>query len=58
MSILRSHRIMVHVQSSWFPLFGRNPQTFCNIREADKEDFRKATHRIYRSADHPSGIWM
>jgi len=57
-TFLKGHRIMIHVQSSWFPLFDRNPQTFCNIREAGEEDFRKATHRVFRSADHPSGIWM
>ena len=54
----KGHRIMVHVQSSWFPIFDRNPQTFCNIRDASEEDSRKATHRVYRSADYPSGIWM
>jgi putative CocE/NonD family hydrolase len=57
-TFLKGHRIMVHVQSSWFPLFDRNPQTFCNIREAGEEDFKKATHRVYRTADFPSGIWM
>ena len=57
-TFLKGHRIMVHIQSSWFPLFDRNPQTFCNIREAGKGDFRKATHRVYRTADYPSGIWM
>jgi putative CocE/NonD family hydrolase len=54
----KGHRIMVHVQSTWFPLFDRNPQTFCNIREAGEEDFQKQTHRLYRTADYPSGIWM
>lgn len=52
----KGHRIMVHVQSSWFPLFDRNPQTFVNIRTAGEEAFRKATHRIYRTADYPSGV--
>jgi putative CocE/NonD family hydrolase len=54
----KGHRIMVHVQSSWFPLFDRNPQTFCDIRKAREDDFRKATHRVYRTADRPSGISM
>jgi len=49
------HRIMIHVQSSWFPLIDRNPQKYVdNIFEADAEDFIKATHRVYHSADHPS----
>ena len=38
----RGHRIMVQVQSSWFPLVDRNPQTFANIPNAKPEDFRKA----------------
>jgi len=45
----RGHRVMVHVQSSWFPLVDRNPQTFVTIPAAKSEDFRKATHRIYRN---------
>jgi hypothetical protein len=47
----RGHRIMVHVQSSWFPLVDRNPQTFCDIYRAREEDFRKATQRVYRSPE-------
>jgi len=50
------HRIMVQVQSSWFPLVDRNPQTFCNIPNATKSDFRKATQHIYRSKDMPSRL--
>jgi predicted acyl esterase len=47
----------VQVQSSWFPLVDRNPQTFVpNIAYAKPEDFRKATHRVYRSAELPSSI--
>ncbi|MBV8833995.1 MAG: CocE/NonD family hydrolase [Acidobacteriaceae bacterium] len=53
---LRGHRIMVQIQSSWFPLVDRNPQTFTNIPYAKASDFVKATERIYRSADHPSFI--
>ena len=46
------HRIMVQVQSSWFPLYDRNPQTFVpNIFLAKPEDYRKAVQRIYHSAD-------
>jgi putative CocE/NonD family hydrolase len=52
----RGHRLMVHVQSSWFPLVDRNPQTFVNIRTAKAEDFRQAAHRVHRSADAPSSI--
>jgi putative CocE/NonD family hydrolase len=53
----RGHRVMVQVQSSWFPLVDRNPQTFVpNIAYAKPEDFRKATHRVYRSAKLPSSI--
>ncbi len=54
----KGHRIMVHVQSTWFPLIDRNPQTFRNIRKAEPGDFRKSTHRVYRTADHPSGVWL
>jgi putative CocE/NonD family hydrolase len=50
------HRIMVQVQSSWFPLVDRNPQTFCDIYKADESAFKKQTHRIYRDKEHPSKI--
>jgi len=43
------HRVMVQVQSSWFPLVDRNPQTFVNIPTAKPEDFKKATQRVYFS---------
>jgi putative CocE/NonD family hydrolase len=52
----RGHRVMVQVQSSWFPLVDRNPQSFVNIPTAKPEDFHKATHRIYRSKDAPSSL--
>lgn len=45
----RGHHIMVHVQSTWFPLIDRNPQKFCNIYKAREEDFQRATQRIYHS---------
>jgi hypothetical protein len=43
----RGHRLMVQVQSSWFPLVDRNPQTFVDIYNARETDFKKATHRVY-----------
>ncbi|MFO1078884.1 MAG: CocE/NonD family hydrolase C-terminal non-catalytic domain-containing protein, partial [Planctomycetota bacterium] len=53
----KGHRLMVQVQSTWFPLIDRNPQTFVtNIFQADDADFRVATHRVYRSAARASGI--
>ena len=52
----RGHRVMVQVQSSWFPLVDRNPQTFEDISTAKPEDFHKATHRVYRSAKTASSI--
>lgn len=55
-TFLKGHRIMAQVQSSWFPLFDRNPQKFCNIRLADEKDFQKATHKLYRTKQYPSGI--
>jgi uncharacterized protein len=54
---LPGHRIMVQVQSSWFPLYDRNPQTFVeNIFQATPEDYRKATQRIYTGGATPSHI--
>jgi len=52
----RGHRVMVHVQSTWFPLVDRNPQTFVNIPTAKPEDYRAATQRIMRCRTQPSGI--
>ena len=52
----RGHRIMVQVQSSWFPLIDRNPQTFVDIPKAKPEDFRKATERVYHEPGHASGL--
>jgi putative CocE/NonD family hydrolase len=55
----RGHRIMVQVQSSWFPLYDRNPQTWVpNIFTARPSDFQSATHRVYRSARYPSRLEM
>jgi putative CocE/NonD family hydrolase len=51
------HRIMIHVQSTWFPLVDRNPQTYVeNIFLAQEEDFIKASQRVYRSAQRPSQV--
>jgi putative CocE/NonD family hydrolase len=50
------HRLMVQVQSTWFPLIDRNPQTFCDIYSADAKDFKKQTHRVYRDSMYPSKI--
>jgi putative CocE/NonD family hydrolase len=52
----RGHRIMVQIQSSWFPLTDRNPQTFVNIPDAKPSDFVKATERVYHSKAQASGI--
>src|SRR6266568_974728 len=54
---LKGHRIMVQVQSTWFPIIDRNPQTFVpNIFEAKAADFRTATQRIYRSGAQASYV--
>ena len=52
----RGHRIMVQVQSSWFPLVDRNPQTFVEIARAREFDYQKATQRIYRTRELPSHV--
>ncbi len=52
----KGHRIMVQIQSSWFPLVDRNPQKFMRIPEADESDFQKATIRIYHDRKHVSKI--
>jgi hypothetical protein len=54
---LKGHRIMVQVQSTWFPLIDRNPQKYVpNIFEAKAADFQPATQRIYRSAQFSSHV--
>jgi hypothetical protein len=50
------HRIMVQVQSSWFPLVDRNPQTFVDIYNAKESDFKKATQRVYRAPGRASRL--
>ncbi|MFM8987672.1 MAG: CocE/NonD family hydrolase [Holophagaceae bacterium] len=52
----KGHRLMVHVQSSWFPIVDRNPQVFMTIKDAKPEDFQKATQRIFHSPRHMSRI--
>jgi uncharacterized protein len=53
----KGHRVMVQVQSTWFPLYDRNPQKFVsNIFEAKQSDYQKATQRIYRSNEYPSSV--
>lgn len=53
----RGHRIMVQVQSTWFPLYDRNPQTFVpNIFNARASDYRMRTHRVFRTARLPSNV--
>ena len=52
----RGHRIMVQVQSSWFPLTDRNPQTFTDIPNAKPEDFKPATEQVFRQRDAASGV--
>jgi len=53
------HRIMVQIQSSWFPLYDRNPQIFVpNIFLAKPEDYVAATQSVFRTADHASSVWL
>jgi len=53
----KGHRIMVQVQSTWFPIIDRNPQKFVpNIFEAKESDYQKATQHIYRTKESPSGV--
>lgn len=54
----KGHRLMIQIQSSWFPLADRNPQQFMNIYEATEADFKKATIRIYHNAANPSTIYL
>jgi uncharacterized protein len=54
----RGHHLAIHVQSSWFPLFDRNPQTFVNIHTATENDFVAATHKLLRSKTMPSSVML
>jgi uncharacterized protein len=57
-TLLPGHRLMVQIQSSWFPLVDRNPNKFVNINRARSEDFQKATISILRSKKHPSSLTL
>jgi len=52
----KGHRIMVQVQSTWFPVIDRNPQKFTDIYHAKEPDFQKATHKVYRSSGYSSHL--
>ena len=52
----KGHRIMVQIQSSWFPLVDRNPQTFTEIPDAKPEDFKKATEQVFHNRGAASGV--
>ena len=56
---LPGHRIMVQVQSSWFPLYDRNPQTYVpNIFFAKPGSYVKATQSVFRSGERSSAVWL
>ncbi len=55
-AFLKGHKIMIQIQSSWFPLVDRNPQKYVNIYQAVEDDFQKAVQRIYHSSEYPSSI--
>jgi len=52
----KGHRLMIQIQSSWFPLVDMNPQSFVDIYTCDKSAFRKADIRVYSDSEHPSSI--
>lgn len=53
---LKGHKLMVQIQSTWFPVIDRNPQKFVDIYQAKEEDFQKAVHSVHRSQKFPSHI--
>lgn len=55
-TFLKGHKIMVQIQSTWFPLANRNPQVFTKQYKAPAESYQKATHRVYMTPDHPSHL--
>ena len=55
-TFLEGHKIMVQIQSTWFPLIDRNPQKFMDIYHAEPKDFQKAVQRVYGSKDYPSAL--
>jgi uncharacterized protein len=54
----RGHRVIVQVQSSWFPLIDRNPQTFVDIPKAPPSAYQKATERVYHGGGRASSITL
>jgi uncharacterized protein len=52
------HKLMIQIQSTWFPLVDRNPQKFTDIYHAKTEDFQPATHSIHHTATHPSKLTL
>ncbi|RZK95549.1 MAG: CocE/NonD family hydrolase, partial [Hymenobacter sp.] len=54
----KGHRLLVQVQSTWFPLVDRNPQQFVNISTAEAKDFQKATIRVYHEPGHASSLTL
>lgn len=57
-TFLAGHKIMVQVQSSWFPLVDRNPQTFVDIYTATEADFKPAVHKLYRPSSRITGAML
>jgi putative CocE/NonD family hydrolase len=55
-TFLKGHRIMIQVQSTWFPLNDRNPQKFVNIYKATEADFQKVTNKVYFTPQFPSHV--
>ncbi|MGD2153843.1 MAG: CocE/NonD family hydrolase [Gemmatimonadales bacterium] len=55
-TFLKDHRIMVQVQSTWFPVIDRNPQTFVDIYHATEEDYQDAEQRVFRTREFPSHL--
>ena len=54
----KGHRLMLQIQSSWFPLADRNPQKFTDIYTCGDADFQKASIRIFHDKDHPSSLGL
>ena len=55
-TFLKGHQMMIQVQSSWFPLFDRNPQTFTDIYNCEEDAFQSAIHRVYHSSEYPTKL--
>ena len=55
-TFLKGHRIMIQIQSSWFPLADRNPQKFTDIYHAKESDFQKAIQRVYHAGSYPTHL--